>query len=50
MIVDKSYFGYNQLIHFRYQNSIRKLKSLFEKYNQDLYQSFISTNKSQIEN
>ena len=40
----KSYLSYNQLIHFRYQNSMRRLKLVFEKYNRDLDQQVTSTN------
>ena len=43
----KSHLSYNQLIQFRYQNSMRRLKLELEKYHQDLDQQLMSTNKSQ---
>ena len=40
----KYYPSYNQLIQFRYQNLMRELKLVFEKYNGDLDQQVMSTN------
>ena len=46
----KYYPSYNQLIQFRYQNLMRELKLVFEKYNGDLDQQVMSTNESQMGN
>ena len=46
----KNYLSYNQLIHFRYQNSMRRLKLVLEKHHRDLDQQVVSPNKSQIGN
>ena len=46
----KRYLSYNQLIQFRYQNSMQRLKLGFEKYNRNLDQQVTSTKKYQIGN
>ena len=46
----KSYLSYNQLIQFRYQNSMQRLKLGFEKYNRNLDQQVTSAKKYQIGN